>query len=164
MHFLREGNDWVHSVSQTQPLNMLFRPSSTAWELRWRSTASPWAPSATPSSAALHPEPQPPPSPHGHVSKRQRDESDVQTNLFFAENVIWASCLLAAVLYTKKPLGVSPDEAATEIVRTLNNKRKEVVIAPSLPKVAIYARSLLPNVLFAVMAAGVKDTAASEKM
>uniref|UniRef100_A0A672YAG2 Dehydrogenase/reductase SDR family member 7C-B-like n=1 Tax=Sphaeramia orbicularis TaxID=375764 RepID=A0A672YAG2_9TELE len=58
-----------------------------------------------------------------------------------------------------KPLGVSPDEAATEIVKTLNNKRKEVVIAPSLPKVAIYARSFFPNVFFAVMAAGVKNAA-----
>ncbi|TKS91373.1 Dehydrogenase/reductase SDR family member 7C-B [Collichthys lucidus] len=69
-----------------------------------------------------------------------------------------------SLLYTKKPLGVSPDEAATEIVRTLSNKRKEVVIAPSLPKVAIYARSFFPNVFFAVMAAGVNNAAASEKM
>uniref|UniRef100_A0A672YDW1 Dehydrogenase/reductase SDR family member 7C-B-like n=1 Tax=Sphaeramia orbicularis TaxID=375764 RepID=A0A672YDW1_9TELE len=66
---------------------------------------------------------------------------------------------LWSLLYTKKPLGVSPDEAATEIVKTLNNKRKEVVIAPSLPKVAIYARSFFPNVFFAVMAAGVKNAA-----
>lgn len=71
---------------------------------------------------------------------------------------------LPAVLYTRKPLGVSPDEAATEIVKTLNNKRKEVVIAPSLPKVAIYARSFFPNVFFAVMAAGVNNTVAAEKM
>lgn len=69
-----------------------------------------------------------------------------------------------SLLYTKKPLGVSPDEAATEIVKTLNNKKKEVVIAPSLPKVAIYTRSFFPNVFFAVMAAGVNNAAASEKM
>ncbi|XP_047199724.1 dehydrogenase/reductase SDR family member 7C-B isoform X1 [Hippoglossus stenolepis] len=69
-----------------------------------------------------------------------------------------------SLLYTKKPLGVSPDEAAAEIVKTLNNKKKEVVIAPSLPKVAVYARSFFPNVFFAVMAAGVKNTAAFEKM
>ncbi|KAM9345952.1 dehydrogenase/reductase SDR family member 7C-B-like isoform 1-T1 [Symphorus nematophorus] len=67
-------------------------------------------------------------------------------------------------LYTKKPLGVSPDEAATEIMKTLNNKRREVVIAPSLPKVAIYTRSFFPNVFFAVMAAGVNNAAACEKM
>lgn len=69
-----------------------------------------------------------------------------------------------SVLYTKKPLGVSPDEAAAEIVKTLNNKRKEVLIAPSLPKVAIYTRSFFPNVFFAVMAAGVNSAAASEEM
>lgn len=69
-----------------------------------------------------------------------------------------------AVLYTKKPFGVSPDEATTEIVKTLNNKRKEVVIAPSLPKVAMYTRCFFPNVFFAVMAAGVKNNATSENM
>lgn len=73
-------------------------------------------------------------------------------------------CVDFTVLYTKKPLGVSPEEAAAEIVKTLNNKRKEVVIAPSLPKVAIYARSFFPNVFFAVMAAGVKNSAAFEEM
>lgn len=71
---------------------------------------------------------------------------------------------LFAVLYTQKPLGVSPDEAATQIVKTLNNKRKEVLIAPSLPKVAIYARSFLPNVFFAVVAAGVNHAAATERV
>lgn len=68
------------------------------------------------------------------------------------------------MLYSQKPLGVSLDEAATEIIKTLSNKRKEVVIAPSLPKVAVYARSFFPNVFFAVMAAGVKNAAASENM
>lgn len=67
-------------------------------------------------------------------------------------------------LYIQKPLGVTPDEAVTQIVKTLNNKRKEVLIAPSLPKAAIYARAFLPNVLFAVMAAGVDHAAAAEKM
>ncbi|XP_038138508.1 dehydrogenase/reductase SDR family member 7C-B-like isoform X1 [Cyprinodon tularosa] len=72
--------------------------------------------------------------------------------------------LLWSLLFTRKPRGVSPDEATTEIVRTLNNKRKEVLIAPSLPKMAIYARSFFPNMFFAVMAAGVKNSAASENM
>ncbi|KAM4535548.1 dehydrogenase/reductase SDR family member 7C-B-like isoform 2-T2 [Fundulus diaphanus] len=72
--------------------------------------------------------------------------------------------LLWSLLYTRKPRGVSPDEATTEIVRTLNNKRKEVLIAPSLPKMAIYARSFFPNMFFAVMAAGVNNSAASENM
>ncbi|KAM3597775.1 uncharacterized protein V6R79_009059 [Siganus canaliculatus] len=69
-----------------------------------------------------------------------------------------------SLLYTRKPSGVSPGEAATEIMKTLNNKKKEVVMAPSLPKVALYARSFFPNVFFAVMAAGVNNAAAAEKM
>ncbi|XP_072298776.1 dehydrogenase/reductase SDR family member 7C-B isoform X1 [Eucyclogobius newberryi] len=64
-------------------------------------------------------------------------------------------------LYSQKPLGVSVDEVATEIVKTLHNRRREVLIAPSLPKMAVYARSFFPNVFFAVMAAGVKDAAAA---
>lgn len=71
---------------------------------------------------------------------------------------------MSAVLFSRKPGGVSPDEVTAEIIRTLNNKRKEVLIAPSLPKMAIYARSFFPNVFFAVMAAGVKTSAASENM
>ncbi|KAF1379911.1 hypothetical protein PFLUV_G00181000 [Perca fluviatilis] len=80
------------------------------------------------------------------------------------ENTEPASKSIWSLLYSRKPLGVSLDEAATEIIKTLSNKRKEVVIAPSLPKVAVYARSFFPNVFFAVMAAGVKNTAASENM
>ncbi|XP_040918846.1 dehydrogenase/reductase SDR family member 7C-B-like isoform X1 [Toxotes jaculatrix] len=90
---------------------------------------------------------------HTFISRAASENSEAASS-----KSIWS------LLYTKKPLGVSPDEAATEIVKTLNNKRKEVVIAPSLPKVAIYARSFFPNVFFAVMAAGVNNAAASEKM
>lgn len=65
---------------------------------------------------------------------------------------------LCTDLYTKKPPGFSTHEAASEVAKTLSNKRREVLMAPSLPKVAIYARSFFPNFFFAVMAAGVKDT------
>ncbi|XP_032392963.1 dehydrogenase/reductase SDR family member 7C-B isoform X2 [Etheostoma spectabile] len=81
-----------------------------------------------------------------------------------SENTAPASKSIWSLVYSRKPLGVSLDEAATEIIKTLSTKRKEVVIAPSLPKVAIYARSFFPNVFFAVMAAGVKNAAASENM
>ncbi|XP_053707099.1 dehydrogenase/reductase SDR family member 7C-B-like isoform X3 [Synchiropus splendidus] len=57
--------------------------------------------------------------------------------------------------FIMRPHGVSPGEAAAEIAKTLGNKRKEVVIAPTLPKVAVYARSFFPNLFFALMAAGV---------
>uniref|UniRef100_A0A3B5LC53 Dehydrogenase/reductase (SDR family) member 7C n=1 Tax=Xiphophorus couchianus TaxID=32473 RepID=A0A3B5LC53_9TELE len=80
-------------------------------------------------------------------------------------NHTFISCSAApASTSLRKPGGVSPDEVTAEIIRTLNNKRKEVLIAPSLPKMAIYARSFFPNVFFAVMAAGVKNSAASENM
>jgi len=65
-------------------------------------------------------------------------------------------------LYSQSPLGITPHEAATEIVKTLSNKKEEVVIAPSLPKMAIYARSFFPSLFFAVMAAGVKNADANE--
>jgi len=90
---------------------------------------------------------------HTYISSRACENTEAATS-----RSIWS------LLYIKKPLGISPDEAAAEILKTLNNKRKEVVIAPSLPKVAIYARSFFPNVFFAVMAAGVKNAAVSEKM
>ncbi|CAJ1075903.1 dehydrogenase/reductase SDR family member 7C-B [Xyrichtys novacula] len=74
------------------------------------------------------------------------------------------SSSIFSFLYSQKPPGVSPDEAVTEIVKTLSNKRKEVLMAPSLPKAAVYARSFFPNVFFSVMAAGVNHAAASENM
>ncbi|XP_068193941.1 dehydrogenase/reductase SDR family member 7C-B-like [Antennarius striatus] len=66
--------------------------------------------------------------------------------------------------YTQRPGGVSPHEAVAELVKTLNNKTKEVLIAPSLPRVAIYTRALLPDVFFAVTAAGVNGTTADSML
>ena len=63
---------------------------------------------------------------------------------------------------SQRALGVTPDQAVREIVRTVMDKRKEVVIAPPLPKAAICTRSFFPNLFFAVMAAGVKNGAALE--
>ncbi|XP_036069002.1 dehydrogenase/reductase SDR family member 7C-B isoform X3 [Oryzias melastigma] len=68
-----------------------------------------------------------------------------------------------SLLFTKKPLGVSPDEATAEIIKTLSNKKKEILMAPSLPKLAVYARCFFPGVFFSVMAAGVNDSAAPEQ-
>ena len=48
---------------------------------------------------------------------------------------------------------------AVEIVQTLSSKKKEVVMANSISKVAIYARAFFPNLVFSVMAAGVKSSA-----
>ncbi|XP_036795569.1 dehydrogenase/reductase SDR family member 7C-B-like isoform X2 [Oncorhynchus mykiss] len=40
-------------------------------------------------------------------------------------------------------MGITPAEAANEILKILNSKKREVVMAHSLPKMAIYARSLM---------------------
>ncbi|XP_048045495.1 dehydrogenase/reductase SDR family member 7C-B isoform X1 [Megalobrama amblycephala] len=57
-------------------------------------------------------------------------------------------------------LGVKPEEMATELLKTLSSKKKEVLMARSIPKAALYVRSLFPNLFFAIMAAGVRNTAA----
>lgn len=64
-------------------------------------------------------------------------------------------CLLVFLV----DLGISPEKMAVEIVQTLSSKKKEVVMANSISKVAIYARAFFPNLVFSVMAAGVKSSA-----
>uniref|UniRef100_A0A8C2EEX1 Dehydrogenase/reductase (SDR family) member 7Ca n=1 Tax=Cyprinus carpio TaxID=7962 RepID=A0A8C2EEX1_CYPCA len=59
-------------------------------------------------------------------------------------------------------LGVTPKEMATELLKTLSSKKKEILMARSIPKAALYVRSLFPNLFFAIMAAGVRNTAAVE--
>lgn len=59
-------------------------------------------------------------------------------------------------------LGVTPKEMATELLKTLSSKKKEILMARSIPKAALYVRSLFPNLFFAIMAAGVRNTAAAE--
>ncbi|XP_043958441.1 dehydrogenase/reductase (SDR family) member 7Cb isoform X1 [Gambusia affinis] len=60
--------------------------------------------------------------------------------------------------------GVRPSVLANEILETVNRKRKEVVLAHPIPRVALYLRSLFPPFLFAVLAAGVKDSVLAEPM
>uniref|UniRef100_A0A8C8I4D1 Dehydrogenase/reductase (SDR family) member 7Ca n=1 Tax=Oncorhynchus tshawytscha TaxID=74940 RepID=A0A8C8I4D1_ONCTS len=67
-----------------------------------------------------------------------------------------------SIFSKQKVMGITPAEAASEILKILNSKKREVVMAHSLPKMAIYARSLFPNVFFAVMAAGVNNAAGDQ--
>ncbi|KAL0151114.1 hypothetical protein M9458_053627, partial [Cirrhinus mrigala] len=64
--------------------------------------------------------------------------------------------------FKPKSIGVTPKEMATELLRTLSSKKKEILMARSIPKAALYVRSLFPNLFFAIMAAGVRNTAAVE--
>lgn len=50
---------------------------------------------------------------------------------------------------------------ANEIVKTLSSKKKEVLLARSISKIAIYARAFFPNLVFSVMASGVQSSAAT---
>uniref|UniRef100_A0A3Q2XAE7 Dehydrogenase/reductase (SDR family) member 7Cb n=1 Tax=Hippocampus comes TaxID=109280 RepID=A0A3Q2XAE7_HIPCM len=59
--------------------------------------------------------------------------------------------------------GVRPSVLADEIMRTVNRKRKEVVLSHPIPRVAVHLRSLLPSFLFAVLGAGVKDSVLAEQ-
>lgn len=60
--------------------------------------------------------------------------------------------------------GVRPAVLANEVMQTVNRKRKEVMMAHPIPRVALCLRSLFPSFLFAVLGAGVKDSVLSEQM
>ncbi|XP_010863751.1 dehydrogenase/reductase (SDR family) member 7Cb [Esox lucius] len=60
--------------------------------------------------------------------------------------------------------GVHPADLANEIVRTVNRKNKEVLLTAPIPRIALYVRSFFPSFFFAVVAAGVKDSALAEQM
>lgn len=71
---------------------------------------------------------------------------------------------LAAFIASQLSHGVRPSVLANEIMQTVNRKRKEVVLAHPIPRVALYLRSLFPPFVFAVLAAGVKDSLLAEQM
>lgn len=71
---------------------------------------------------------------------------------------------LSAFIARQMTHGVRPSVLANEIMETVNRKRKEVVMAHPIPRVALYLRTLLPSFLFAVLAAGVKDSVLVEQM
>ncbi|XP_037547542.1 dehydrogenase/reductase (SDR family) member 7Cb [Nematolebias whitei] len=71
---------------------------------------------------------------------------------------------LLEYLASKLTRGVRPPVLANEIMQTVNRKRKEVLLAHPIPRVALYLRSLFPPFLFAVLAAGVKDSELAEQL
>lgn len=70
----------------------------------------------------------------------------------------------SAVIASQLTHGVRPSVLANEILQTVNRKRKEVILAHPIPRVALLMRSLLPPALFAVLAAGVKDSVLNEQL
>ncbi|KAK5851322.1 hypothetical protein PBY51_002125 [Eleginops maclovinus] len=71
---------------------------------------------------------------------------------------------VAAFIRSQLVHGVRPSVLANEIMQTVNRKKKEVVLAHPIPRVALYLRSLFPSFLFAVLAAGAKDSVLNEQM
>ncbi|XP_077482189.1 dehydrogenase/reductase (SDR family) member 7Cb [Stigmatopora argus] len=71
---------------------------------------------------------------------------------------------LASFVASQLTYGVNPAVLANEIMQTVNRKRKEVVLAHPIPRVAVYLRAFLPSFLFAVLGAGVKDSVLAEQM
>ncbi|XP_038160242.1 dehydrogenase/reductase (SDR family) member 7Cb [Cyprinodon tularosa] len=72
--------------------------------------------------------------------------------------------LFAKYISSQLSHGVRPSVLANEILQTVNRKRKEVMLAHPIPRVALYLRSLFPPFLFSVLAAGVKDSVLGEQM
>uniref|UniRef100_A0A3Q2UM53 Dehydrogenase/reductase (SDR family) member 7Cb n=1 Tax=Fundulus heteroclitus TaxID=8078 RepID=A0A3Q2UM53_FUNHE len=72
--------------------------------------------------------------------------------------------ILAQYIISQLNHGVRPSVLANEILQTVNRKRKEVLLAHPIPRVALYLRSLFPPFLFAVLAAGVKDSVLAEQI
>lgn len=72
--------------------------------------------------------------------------------------------ILSAYIASQLTHGVRPSVLANEIMQTVNRKKKEVVLAHPVPRVALLLRSILPSFLFAVLAAGVKDSVLNEQL
>lgn len=60
--------------------------------------------------------------------------------------------------------GVTPEDLANEIVRMVNWKRREVLLAHPIPQLALCMRCLFPSAFFSVVAAGVKDGPMAEQL
>lgn len=71
---------------------------------------------------------------------------------------------LSSVIAKQMTHGVRPSVLAAEIIHTVNRKRREVLLAHPVPRAALYLRSILPSVLFAVLGAGVKDSVLAEQL
>ncbi|KAM4692040.1 dehydrogenase/reductase SDR family member 7C [Rhinophrynus dorsalis] len=59
--------------------------------------------------------------------------------------------------FRKLAYGVHPVEVADEVLSTVSRRKQEVFLANPVPKAALYIRTFLPELFFAVVATGVKD-------
>ncbi|XP_053564473.1 dehydrogenase/reductase SDR family member 7C [Bombina bombina] len=59
--------------------------------------------------------------------------------------------------FRKLSYGVHPVEVAEEVLSAVSRKKQEVFIANPVPKAAVYVRTFLPELFFAVVSTGVKE-------
>ncbi|XP_041671132.1 dehydrogenase/reductase (SDR family) member 7Cb [Cheilinus undulatus] len=72
--------------------------------------------------------------------------------------------MLSEFIASQLTHGVRPSVLANEIMQTVNRKKKEVILSHPIPRVAMLLRSIVPSFLFAVLAAGVKDSVLNEQL
>lgn len=59
--------------------------------------------------------------------------------------------------------GVHPVEVAEEVLRTVNSKKQEVLMANPIPRAAVYIRTFFPELFFAIVASGIREKMKTEE-
>ncbi|XP_063077860.1 dehydrogenase/reductase (SDR family) member 7Cb isoform X2 [Engraulis encrasicolus] len=127
-------------------------------------TPSLTTPDATAAEAPADATPPPPPTPPAPApSSTPVVPTLSSSSLLFV--VIVVTTVLKSILSRfcfRLSHGVTPQDLAQEIVRTVDWRRREVLLAHPIPQVALFLRQVLPSAFFSVVAAGVKDGAMAE--
>lgn len=67
------------------------------------------------------------------------------------------------VFFRKVEYGVHPVEVAEEVLRTVNSKKQEVLMANPIPRAAVYIRTFFPELFFAIVASGIREKMKTEE-
>ncbi|XP_040386274.1 dehydrogenase/reductase SDR family member 7C isoform X2 [Cygnus olor] len=65
--------------------------------------------------------------------------------------------------FRKVEYGVHPVEVAEEVLRTVNSKKQEVLMANPIPRAAVYIRTFFPELFFAIVASGIREKMKTEE-
>ncbi|KAM6344566.1 dehydrogenase/reductase SDR family member 7C [Alca torda] len=65
--------------------------------------------------------------------------------------------------FRKVAYGVHPVEVAEEVFRTVSSKKQEVLMANPIPRAAVYVRTFLPELFFAIVASGIREKLKTEE-
>nr|XP_047910917.1 dehydrogenase/reductase SDR family member 7C [Anser cygnoides] len=67
------------------------------------------------------------------------------------------------LFFRKVEYGVHPVEVAEEVLRTVNSKKQEVLMANPIPRAAVYIRTFFPELFFAIVASGIREKMKTEE-